>query len=105
MLVVSYESRELADRCTKLEVAQAWLGATEAQALIDLIADLEAFPNADEAMTYWGATADGQALIMLDFSRRHRAILRPLGDVPNDADGTPDWAQVRRLMLAAVVEL
>lgn len=105
MLVVSYESRELADRCTKLELAQAWLGATEAQALIDLIADLEAFSNADEVMNFWGATVDDQAMIMVDFSRRHRAILRPLGNVPTIASGAPDWAQVRRLMLADVVEL
>ena len=99
MLVVSYQSRELADRCTKLEAAQQWLGATEAQALIDLIADLEAFSNADEAINFWAATIDGGGLLMIDFSRKHRAILRPLGNAPFH------WAQVRRLMLVDVVEL
>lgn len=99
MLVVSYESRELADRCTKLEAAQQWLGATEAQALVDLIADLEAFSNADEAINFWAATVDGEALLMIDFSRKHRAVLRPLGNPPFD------WHHVRRLMLVDVVEL
>ena len=99
MLVVSDHSRELADRCTKLELAQQWLGATEAQALADLIADLEAFSNADEAINFWKATIDGGALLMIDFSRKHRAILSPIGSAPFD------WAKVRRLMLVDIVEL
>lgn len=79
------------------------MGPMEAQALTQMIADIEAFQNADEVIAFLGATVDAQGCIMIDFSRKHRAILRPT--LPLDPDGIPIWQQVRRLMLTEIVEL
>lgn len=105
MLVVSYSSREWADRCNKLEVAQEWIGPTEAQALIQMIADLEACQNAGEMIEFVEAMVDDAGCIMIDFSRRHRAILEPAIGQGAGANGVPEWSLVRRLILAEIVEL
>jgi hypothetical protein len=105
MLVVSYSSREWADRCTKLEVAQEWIGPTEAQALIQMIAELEACQNAAEMIEFSGATTDDVGCVMVDFSRKHRAIFEVTVVQPNRANVVPDWSQVRRLTLTNIVEL
>ena len=106
MIVLSFDTPELRDGCTKLQAAQAWIGPMEAQALTQMIADIEAFQNADEVIAFLGATVDAQGCIMIDFSRKHRAILRStLPDTPLDPGGIPIWQQVRRLMLTEIVEL
>lgn len=106
MIVLSFDTPELRDGCTKLQNMQAWIGPVEAQSLVQMIADIEAFQNAAEMIAFLGANVDGQGCIVIDFSRKHRAILRPtLPDAPLDADGRPVWAQIRRLMLTQIVEL
>lgn len=105
MLVVSYSNREWADRCTKLEVAQEWIGPTEAQALIQTIADLEAFQNAAEAIEFFGAKVDDAGYVMIDFSRKHRAVMESTAVQSSGGDGAPNWSQVRRLTLIEIVEL
>lgn len=105
MLVISYQSRELADRCTKLEMAQQWLGPTQAQALVDMIADLEACKNARELIDLRGTVAIDGNSIRVDFSPNYFALLRPVGEnVPPIENGTRDWDKVRRLMLADIAE-
>lgn len=105
MLVVSYSSHEWADRCCKLEVAQEWIGPTDAQALIQTIADLEAFQNAAEVIAFFEARIDDAGCVMIDFSRRHRLALKPIVGQPVDGNGLSDWSQVRRLQLIEIVEL
>lgn len=106
MLVVSFQTAELRDRCTKLQDAQEWIGPTEAQALVQMIADLEACQNAAEMIDFLGANVDGLGCIMVDFSRKHRAILRSAAaQGPFDPTGMPAWPQIRRLMLTDIVEL
>jgi hypothetical protein len=105
VIVISYPSRELAHRCTKLDVAQQWLGPTDAQALIDLIADAEALENAQELMDFYRAeTREGDTLLVL-FSPRCGAVFMPIGSkLPRNADGALAWERVRRLMLVNVEE-
>lgn len=106
MLVVSFHTPELRNRCTKLQHTQEWIGPTEAQALVQTIADIEACQNAAEMIDFLGANVDPQGCIVVDFSRKHRAILRSaVAPTPLDANGDPAWAQVRRLMLTEIVEL
>lgn len=105
MLVVSYSSREWADRCSKLEVAQEWIGPTEARALIQMIADLEACQNAAEMIEFIGAAIDDAGCIMVDFSRKHRAILKAATVKSSGGGSAPDWSKVRRLTLTDIVEL
>lgn len=105
MLVVSYSSHEWADRCNKLEVAQEWIGPTDAHALIQTIADFEALQNAAELIEFLDAKVDDAGCVMIDFSRKHRIVLRPIDGQPVDGDGLSNWSQVRRLQLIEIVEL
>jgi hypothetical protein len=106
MLVVSYGTRDLAHRCTKLELAQAWLGATDAQALIDLIAEIESFENAAELLEFRdGQVGEGDSL-RVDFSPRYRALLIPVGkNIPRAKDGCLALEEIHRLLLSDIVEV
>jgi hypothetical protein len=100
VIVISYRSRELAHRCTKLEIAQQWLGPTDAQALIDLIADAEALENAQALIDFYDAEVHEGDSLLVAFSPQCKAVLVPIGsEIRRTAGGAPDWQQVRRLML------
>lgn len=100
MIVISYESRDLADRCTQFEAAQQWLGTTEAVSLIGLIADTEAMDNALALMEFYGISDRKAKSISIAVSPTRRAIFVPAGRTPEaDADGNPQWQLVRRLKL------
>lgn len=106
MLVVSYATRDLAHRCTKLVEAQEWIGPTEAQALVDMIADLQACENAAEAMDFRGAFVEAGNSVRIDFSPSRFARFSPVtGKAPANAEDVPDWQQVRRLRLDEVGEI
>jgi len=106
VLVVSYATRDLAHRCTKLAEAQKWIGATEAQALVDMIADLEACENAAEAMDFRGAFVEAGNSVRIDFSpSRYARFSLATGNVPMNAANMPDWQQVRRLRLEEVGDI
>jgi len=105
VIVISYRSRELAHRCTKFEIAQQWLGPTNAQALIDLIADAEALENAQALIDFYDASVHEGDSLEVAFSPQWKAVLMPIGPkVPRAIGGGPAWEQVRRLMLVDVVE-
>lgn len=105
MIVISYRSRELAHRCTKLETAQQWLGPTNAQALVDLIADAEAFENAQALIDFYDAKIQEDHSFLVGFSPQCEAVLMPIGSkMLRTAGGTPAWEQVRRLMLIEIRE-
>lgn len=105
MIVISYCTREFAHRCTKLEIAQKWLGPINAQALIDLIADAEALENAQALIDFYGAKIEEGGFLLIRFSPQFKATLKPIGPkMPRTAGGTPAWELVRRLMLVEVEE-
>jgi hypothetical protein len=105
MIVISYSSRELAHRCTKLELAQQWLGSTNAQALVDLIADAEALEHTQALIEFYDAKVrEGDSLVVA-FSPQCKAVLVPIGSkIARTACGVPAWEKVRRLMLVDVEE-
>jgi hypothetical protein len=105
VLVISYASRELADCCTKLEIAQLWLGPTNAQALIDLIADVEALENAQALIDFYDAKLHEGDSLSVAFSPQWRAVLAAAGPkIVRTTAGEPVWERVRRLMLVEVQE-
>lgn len=105
VIIISYQSRELADRCTKLEFAQQWLGTTNAQALIDLIADAEALDNVAELINYYSAIVNQSNSVLVQFSPKYKVVLKPIGPkIERTASGVPVWEKVRRLMLFDIEE-
>lgn len=105
MIVISYRSRELAHRCTKLEIAQQWLGPTNAQALIDLIADAEALENAQALIDFYDAIIGDGDCLLVRFCPQREAVFMPIGPkIARIAGGAPAWEQIRRLMLVNVGE-
>lgn len=105
MIVISYASRELARRCTKLELAQEWLGPTNAQALVDLIADVEALENARALIAFYHPEVQAGNSLSITFSPQWKAVLKPTGPkVLRTAGDEPAWEQVRRLILVDVQE-
>jgi hypothetical protein len=105
MLVISYANRALAHCCTKLEVAQETLGSAEAQALIDLIADAEAFENVAELIEFYDAEVMSGDSLAVPFSPSRNAILEPVGKkIPRSENGKPMWEQIRRLKLVNIQE-
>jgi hypothetical protein len=105
VIVISYRNRELAHRCTKLDIAQQWLGPTNAQALIDLIADSEALETAQALLDFYDAKIHEGDSLLVGFSPQCKAVLMPIGPkIQRTAGGAPAWEQVRRLILVAVKE-
>lgn len=106
MIVISYASRELLNSCTKIEVAQDWLGAVEAQALIDLIADAEAMEHAEAFITFYFADCHAGGLFSVSLGPRRLVFFGPATQTfAKMADGQPNWTQIRRLQLKQIQEL
>jgi hypothetical protein len=104
-LIVSYDTTALQQACYVLEQAEQLYGAVHAQALIALIADVEAFENGAELMEFW----DEDLLIANDDSLSlpvgadYRAALTAVGNrYQRDADGRVIWSSVTRLKLLAI---
>jgi len=106
VLIISYATRELADRCTKLEVAQEWLGAVKAQALIDLIADAEAMEHAKALIAFYSAQCPAGGLFSISLDSSLLVLFGPATQTfSKTPDGKPNWAQIRRLLLNDIQEL
>lgn len=105
MIVISYRSRELAHSCTKLDMAQHWLGPTNAQALIDLIADAEALENAQALIDFHNAKVLEDNSLSIALSPKCEVVLMPIGpEIRQARHGAPVWKNIRRLMLIEVKE-
>ena len=105
MIVVSYGSRQLADQCTKLEVAQERFGPTDAQALVDLMAELEAFENVADMISFREAAVESDRLTVA-FSPKFQAVFKSVDPkVARDVNDRPSWEQVRRILLVDIKEL
>lgn len=105
MLRVSYSSQEWAMRCSRIEVAQEWIGPIEAQALIQVIADLEALQNVADAIDFLDAEIDDAGNIKVPVSRKRIALLRSVPIVAEKQLAGINWSQVRRLQLFDIVEI
>ena len=105
MIVVSYASKQLAECCTKFELAQERWGSTDAQALIELIADIEALDNATDLVDFYGDIVMQDEVLSVEFSPNCSARLKPSGrKVAKLADGTIAWDLVRRLIILEIME-
>ncbi len=102
-MIISFDTRDLLDCCSNLDVAEQRLGSAHAQALVSLIADAEAFENADDLITFFGSEAHvaEDDSISLAIGSHYRAVFVAVGvRFVRDADGTVDWTSVQRLKLA-----
>lgn len=104
-MIVSYETTELQQACFALELAEEQYGTIHAQALIALIADIEAFANAGELADFWGSdmlSVDNDAL-SLPVGADYQAIFAAVGTrYSRDVEGRAIWTSVTRLKLLAI---
>jgi hypothetical protein len=101
-LIISFDTRELLECCSSLEMAEQQLGSAHAQALVSLIADAEAFENASELIKFFGSDAHvaENDTISLAIGSDYRAVFVAAGvRFVRDVDGTVDWTSVQRLKL------
>lgn len=81
-------------------MAEQQLGSAHAQALVSLIADAEAFENANELIEFFGSEAHVAAddTISLAIGPNYRVEFVAVGiRFVRDPDGRVDWASVQRL--------
>jgi hypothetical protein len=81
-------------------MAEQRFGSAHAQALVSLIADAEAFQNANELIEFFGSEARvaENDLISLAIGSEYRVGFIAAGvRFVRDADGRVDWTSVQRL--------
>jgi hypothetical protein len=101
-LIISFDTRDLLECCSSLEVAEQRLGSAHAQALVSLIADAEAFENAGELIQFFGSQAHvaENDSISLAIGSHYRMEFVAAGiRFVRDAADKIDWTSVRRLKL------
>jgi hypothetical protein len=104
-LIVSYDTTALQQACYVLEHAEQQYGAVHAQALIALIADVEAFDNGAELIDFWNEelVITNDDSLLLPVGADYRATLTAVGSrYQRDADGRVVWSSVTRLKLLAI---
>jgi hypothetical protein len=105
VLIVSFHTRELLERCSSLEKAELLHGAAAAQALIGVLADIEALDNCGELMDLFGEDAKivKDNMISLNFGSDHFATFIAVGaKLVHLRDGNLDWRLVKRLKLIEI---
>ena len=105
-MIVSFEPRGLQEAVLILRVAEARYGAVNAQAMIAMIADIEAFDNAEQLLAFIGddAVLEEDDSLSLPIGADCRATLITAGKrFDRDAGGRVIWSSVTRLKLMAVV--
>jgi hypothetical protein len=99
-LIISFDTRDLLECCSSLEIAERQLGSAHAQALVSLIADAEAFENAKELIAFFGSEAHvaDNDLISLEIGSDYRVEFEAAGfRFFRDVDCRIDWKSVQRL--------
>ena len=102
---MSFEIRALRDSCLVLSVAEANFGILDAQALITMIADIEAFDTADELISYFGpdAVVHEDDSISARVGDNYTATFIPTGlRFDRNPDGRVIWSSVSRLKLMEI---
>jgi len=99
-LIISFDTRDLLECCSSLGMAEQQLGSAHAQALVSLIADAEAFENANELIEFFGSEAhvaeDDTISLAIGSDYRVEFVAAGVRFV-RDADGRVDWKSVQRL--------
>lgn len=101
-MIISFDTRELLECCSNLELAEQRLGSAYAQALVSLIADAEAFANAAEFLEFFGPAGrvGGNDTISLAIGSDYRVHFIAAGTrFGRSSDGRIDWTSVQRLKL------
>jgi len=104
-LIVSFQTKELLDLCSNKETAEKQLGPIVAQALITMLADIEALDNVSQVMDLYRNDAeicdDGSLVIAI--ATDCSAVFVPVGaNLPDFDHGKPDLLQIQRLKLAKI---
>jgi hypothetical protein len=101
-VIVSFETQYLQKICLTIQAAEQTFGPVHAQALIALIADIEAFEDAGQVMDFFGVAAvcreDDSLFLPIGASYRARFVAagKRFGC---DANGKVVWSSVKRLKL------
>ena len=104
-MIVSFETRCLQKICLTIEAAERRLGPIHAQALIALIADIEAFEDAGQVIDFFGCAAvcPGDDSLSLSIGASYRARFLAAGKrFGCDPNGKVIWSSVKRLKLMEI---
>jgi hypothetical protein len=104
-VIVSFLTRELRDTCESLEQAERAYGVSGAQALLGLLADIEATETVDQLISFYagGAAIEQEDSLLIIFAPECQArfeAVQTRGIL--DECGRLDWSKVRRLKLTEV---
>jgi hypothetical protein len=101
-VIVSFETEQLRDCCANLGAAEKLLGSTLAQALVNLIAEAEAFDSADELIDFYECDIhfEDDDSFCVPIGSGSEVSFSPAGvRFKRDSSGKPLWATVHRLKL------
>lgn len=104
-MIVSFETRDLLECCSSIEKAERLLGAPDAQLLVAVLADIEAFDSAGELINFFGndASLAGDDSLSLPIGPNYRAAFLAVGArLSRLEDGSLDWTRVQRLKLLKI---
>jgi hypothetical protein len=104
-LIVSFQTRELLEQCSRLEVAEKAFGTPAARLLIGLLADIEALEVGCELIAFFQEDAEiaGNGSLWIPIGAHYRATFIAVGTkVIRLKDGNPDWSKVQRLKLVGI---
>lgn len=105
MLIISFDTTELKERCCEYAVAESVYGTLDARALFTALADAEAMENAADWIEFFGdeVAVQQDCSLMLTFGSDLFARLIPVGTKFEKADdGSVKWQTVRYLKLVQI---
>jgi hypothetical protein len=104
-VIVSFETQFLQKTCLTIQIAEGMFGAVHAQALIALIADIEAFEDAGQVIDFFGLAAGCREddSLFLPIGASYRARFLAAGKrFDCNANGKVVWSSVKRLKLMEI---
>jgi hypothetical protein len=102
-LIVSFKTVALQKACLVLELAEEQFGAVHAQALIALLAEIEAFGTAAELIDFLDAPVALNDSLSLPIGSDYRATFTATGArYGRDDEGRVVWSSVTRLKLMQI---
>ena len=107
-MIISFDTRELQQCCSNLAIAEHELGIPHAQSLMAMIADAEAFDNAEQLFSFHDKAAqvsEGDSLKII-VGGGYTAEFVAVGiQFRRHDNGRVDWASVQRLKLLKLMRL
>lgn len=104
-MIVSYDCDELRRACLDIDEAQRCLGMGDAQALVTLVADIEAMGDCGEFLAFAApeARVSGNDSLTVSIGSEYEAVFVPAGErFVRAQGGAIDWSSVRRLKLVQI---